>query len=39
MLAQEVIRHKRDGQKLTKEEIEFFITRHDAVGRSHELGR
>lgn len=25
MLAQEVIRHKRDGQKLTKEEIEFFI--------------
>lgn len=25
MLAQEVIRHKRDGQKLTKEEIDFFI--------------
>lgn len=25
MLPQEVIRHKRDGQKLTKEEIEFFI--------------
>ena len=25
MLAQEVTRHKRDGQKLTKEEIEFFI--------------
>lgn len=25
MLAQEVIRHKRDGQKLTREEIEFFI--------------
>ncbi len=25
MLPQEVIRHKRDGQKLTKEEIDFFI--------------
>ena len=25
MLAQEVIRHKRDGQKLTDEEIEFFV--------------
>jgi len=25
MLAQEVIRHKRDGKKLTKEEIDFFI--------------
>ena len=25
MLPQEVIRHKRDGQKLSKEEIEFFI--------------
>ena len=25
MLAQEIIRHKRDGQKLTKEEIDFFI--------------
>ena len=25
MLPQEVIRHKRDGQKLTKEEIDFFV--------------
>ena len=25
MLPQEVIRHKRDGKKLTKEEIDFFI--------------